>query len=127
MTSLLLALTILLRVGVPLPLWGPILMAADTPEEVALLAVTAEEETGGSWDCAAVGDYGRSYSCFQVMVFGETRQRVQSEPYFAAWLALNRIRSSLRRCGGLEEYLRGDCRALKQAKRRLNRARSLYQ
>lgn len=117
------SLLILLRLGVPVPLWSPILSAADTVEDVALLAVTAHEETGGSWDCSRVGDQNRSYSCWQLMVFGDTRRRVQADTNYSAALALQRIRDSLQRCGSLSQYLWGKCEPLQQADRRLRRAR----
>jgi hypothetical protein len=121
--TMLASLFVLLSVGVPLPLWSPILAAADTVEDVALLSVTAHEETGGTFDCSKSGDQNRSHSCFQLMVFGDERRRVQCDPFYAAQLAMVRIRSSLRRCKNLSEYLWGKCQQLEQADRRLRRAR----
>lgn len=123
------ALWVLLRVGVPIELWSPILSAADSVEDVALLAVTAHEETGGTWDCERVGDLDQrtqSYGCWQCKVHGPERLRVQTDAYYAASLALERIRASLKRCGSLGEYLRGSCEPLKQADRRFARARALW-
>jgi hypothetical protein len=118
--TMLASLFVLLSVGVPVPLWSPILAASDTTEDVALLSITAHEETGGSWDCSRVGDQNRSYSCWQLMVFGDTRRRVQADTNYAAALAMERIRSSMRRCAGqLTEYLRGNCEPLQQATQRL--------
>jgi hypothetical protein len=121
--TLLLSLFIFCRVGVPVEYWSPILSAATTVEDVALLSVTGDEETNGTWECERVGDQGRSHSCWQLMAFGAERERVRGDNYFAARLALSRIHASLRRCGGLQEYLWGRCEPLGQATRRLARAR----
>ena len=122
--TLLAPLLIFLHLGVPVELWSPILDAADSTEDVALLSVTAHEETGGTW-ADKRGDFGHSVSVFQLWVCpGPLCERVQRDIHFASAEALRRIRSSMRRCAGqLNEYLRGNCEPLQQATNRLANVR----
>lgn len=91
----------------------------------ALLASISASESGGFrdevMDCRVNGDHGHSITAFQLH-YGPPS--ACSMWMLAAKVALDRVESSLRRCGTLAEYTSGHCdRGVAIAKRYMERAR----